>query len=251
MPADAGCDTSVKPLANREPHEPALEKGRIDVVPEYAATLADFLNTEVNGADSEPVDSSDVTATVAALTAPTGPRGLKVLRAGQAVDRNSFAVDKDCAEHHHRKALFDLGAAKLKIKLAGGDECPDRPFCAPGLKKTSASTARQSTPRASPPSSPSRPSRTAPTGWSSPRTEAALDPFGPVLLAGGKHQQNAGAVPPVAKTKDAGEPGVATTLDKLTRVLATADLTELGKKAGAERQKPADVVAEYPDSKGL
>lgn len=113
-------------LGNRELYEPALENGRIDVVPEYAATLAEFLNTKANGANAEPVASSDATATAAALTALARTRGLKVLPPGKAVDQNAFAVSKDFADRHRLTTLSGLGAAKLKIKLAAGDECPDQ-----------------------------------------------------------------------------------------------------------------------------
>ena len=51
--ADAGYRTRVQTLDNRELYEPALEKGQIDVVPEYAATLAEFLNAKKNGAEGE------------------------------------------------------------------------------------------------------------------------------------------------------------------------------------------------------
>ena len=64
----AGYQTSIKTVSNRELYEPALEKGQIDVVPEYAATLAEFLNHKVNGANAKPVASSDLQSTVAALT---------------------------------------------------------------------------------------------------------------------------------------------------------------------------------------
>lgn len=48
----AGYSTEVISVTEREIYEPALETGRIDVVPEYAATFADWLNTEKNGADA-------------------------------------------------------------------------------------------------------------------------------------------------------------------------------------------------------
>ena len=35
-------------IGNRELYEPALEKGDISVVPEYAATLATFINGKVD-----------------------------------------------------------------------------------------------------------------------------------------------------------------------------------------------------------
>ena len=38
----------------REIYIQSLESGEIDVVPDYAATTAEFLNHEANGADAEP-----------------------------------------------------------------------------------------------------------------------------------------------------------------------------------------------------
>ena len=51
--ADAGYSTSVTTVKNRELYEPALEKGEIDVVREYAATLTEFLNAKANGANAK------------------------------------------------------------------------------------------------------------------------------------------------------------------------------------------------------
>ncbi len=50
----AGYRTSVLTVANRELYEPALESGQIDVVPEYAATFADWLNTRTMGRTPRP-----------------------------------------------------------------------------------------------------------------------------------------------------------------------------------------------------
>lgn len=130
---DAGYSTSVTTVKNRELYEPALEKGEIDVVPEYAATLTEFLNAKVNGdkAKDKPLASSDAAATVAELTKLAAPRGLKVLPSGAAVDQNAFAVTKEFATKNNLKTLSDLGKSKLKVKVAAGDECTVRPFCAP------------------------------------------------------------------------------------------------------------------------
>ena len=108
-------------MDNRELYEPALEKGQIDVVPEYAATLAEFLNAKKNGPKArEPVASSDVDATVTALKKLAAPRGLKVLPPGEAVDQNAFAVSKEFAEKHNLKTLSDLGKSKHEGQARGG-----------------------------------------------------------------------------------------------------------------------------------
>ena len=61
----AGFQASVKNVGNRELYEPALEKGEIQVVPEYVGTLTEFINKAENGADAEPLASGDLDATVA------------------------------------------------------------------------------------------------------------------------------------------------------------------------------------------
>lgn len=69
----AGYSTEVISVTEREIYEPALETGRIDVVPEYAATFADWLNTKKNGADATPVGSPDRDTTIKALRALVAP----------------------------------------------------------------------------------------------------------------------------------------------------------------------------------
>src|SRR5690349_14945177 len=46
----AGYEVDYKAVDNREIYAPALSKGDIDVVPEYAATMAEYLNAKANGA---------------------------------------------------------------------------------------------------------------------------------------------------------------------------------------------------------
>ncbi|WP_030199706.1 ABC transporter substrate-binding protein [Streptomyces sp. NRRL S-87] len=251
----AGYGTSVKTVSNRELYEPALEKGEIDVVPEYAATLAEFLNAKANGPDApqkKPVASADVAATVAGLEKLAAPLGLKVLPAGAAVDQNAFAVSKEFAAENKLKTLSDLGAAKLKVKVAAGDECAVRPFCAVGLKEKYGIDV----------------SGIDPKGVGTPQakqavkdgvdqlvltttTDATLEAFGLVLLEDDKKLQNADNVLPVVNAKDAGSAEIAAALAKLTKVLSTADLAELNRKVDGERAKPGDVAKAYLTEKGL
>jgi osmoprotectant transport system substrate-binding protein len=250
--ADAGYHTKVQTLENRELYEPALEKGQIDIVPEYAATLAEFFNTKANGPKAKPVASSDATATVTALTKLATPRGLKVLDVGKAVDQNAFAVNKDFAKQHKLKTLSDLGASHLKIKLAAGDECPDRPFCSPGLKSTYGIDITGIDPKGV---GTAQSKQAVKDGTDqlvlTTTTDATLDQFNLVLLTDDKHLQNADNLLPVVNAKDAGDPAIAAALNKLTATLTTADLTDLNQKVDAEREKPADVAADYLKSKGL
>ncbi|MEU6986998.1 ABC transporter substrate-binding protein [Streptomyces sp. NPDC046324] len=252
---DAGYSATVTTVKNRELYEPSLEKGEIDVVPEYAATIAEFLNAKVNGPkapEEKPVASGDAAATVEALKKLAEPRGLKVLAVGEAVDQNAFAVSKEFAEKNKLKTLSDLGAAKLKVKIAAGDECEIRPFCAPGLKKTYGIDVTGIDPKGvGTPQSKQAVKDGVDQLVLTTTTDATIESFGLVFLDDDKKLQNADNVLPVVNAKDAGSPEIAAALDKITKVLTTADLAELNRKVDAERAKPEDVAKAYLESKGL
>ncbi|NGO82281.1 ABC transporter substrate-binding protein [Streptomyces sp. 196(2019)] len=250
---DAGYSTSVTTVKNRELYEPSLEKGEIDVVPEYAATITEFLNAKVNGADkaqNNPLASPDTAATVAALEKLAGPLGLKVLPAGKAVDQNAFAVSEEFAAKHNLKTLSDLGKSKLKVKIAAGDECEVRPFCAPGLKKTYGIDVTGIDPKGVGTPQSKQAVRDGKVELVlTTTTDAVLD--GLVFLEDDKKLQNADNVLPLLNAEDAGAPEIAAALQKLTDALTTEDLAELNRKVDAERAKPADVAKQYLESKGL
>ncbi|MER5970664.1 ABC transporter substrate-binding protein [Streptomyces sp. NPDC002055] len=249
---DAGYHASVTTLKNRELYEPALEKGDIDVVPEYAATLAEFLNAKENGPKAKPIASSDADRTVAALKKVAAERGLKVLPHGAATDQNAFAVAAEFARKHHLKTLSDLGKSKLEVKLAAGDECDERPFCRPGLEKTYGIDITGVDPKGvSSPASKQAVKDGTHQMMLTTTTDATLDDFGLMLLKDDKRLQNAENVLPVVNAEQAGGKGIEAALGKLTRTLTTADLIELNRKVDAERQKPKDVAAEYLERKGL
>ena len=133
----AGFDASVKTVGNRELYEPALEKGELDVVPEYAGTLTEFINKAENGATAEPVASGDLDATVEALTGLGEQVGLVFGEPSEAADQNAFAVTTAFADEYGVETLSDLAeACGGGLVLGGPPECPERPFCQPGLEET-------------------------------------------------------------------------------------------------------------------
>ncbi|WP_190083973.1 ABC transporter substrate-binding protein [Streptomyces longisporoflavus] len=249
---DAGYDAEVKTVQNREVYEPELKKGAIDVTPEYAATLAEFLNLGKNGPKAEPVASNDVDDTVAALKKLAEPQGLKVLEVGEAVDQNAFAVSKEYAKEHKLKTLSDLGKSGEKVKIAASDECESRPFCAPGLKKTYGIDVAGIDPKGV---GTTQSKQAVKNGTDqvvlTTTTDATLDSFGLVALEDDKKLQNADNILPVVNAKDAGGKEIADALGKLTKALTTEDLAELDRKVDVERQKEADVAREYLESKGM
>ncbi|MFH8797526.1 ABC transporter substrate-binding protein [Streptomyces sp. NPDC017941] len=248
----AGHGTEILTVANRELYEPALESGQIDVVPEYAATFADWLNAKANGADAKPVGSPDLAATMKALRDLAAPRGLTVLDAGRAVDQNAFAVAASYAREHRLKTLSDLGRSGLRVRLAAGDECVQRPYCEPGLKKvygidvTGVDPKGVGTTQAKKAVQSGRDQMVLTT-----TTDATLDEFGLVLLADDKHLQNADHIVPVVNRSRAGGKGVARALSRLNTVLTTEDLADLNRQVDSWRRLPKDVARTYLQDKGL
>lgn len=249
---DAGYGTKILSVTNRELYEPALERGQIDVVAEYAATFADWLNAKANGADAPTVGSPDLDATMKALRGLAAPRGLTVLDAGRAVDQNAFAVTAEFAAEHRLRTLSDLGATGLPIRLAAGDECVRRPYCAPGLREVYGIDITAVDPKGVG----TTPAKQAVQNGQdqlvlTTTTDATLDEFGLVLLADDKHLQNADHVVPVVNRARAGGERVTGALSRLNTVLTTADLARLNEQVDSWRRLPEDVARNYLVAKGL
>lgn len=132
----AGYDATVQTIGNRELYAPALQEGQIQVVPEYAATMADFLNGVVNGADAEPVSSPDLDETVGALTDLGTEAGIVFGTPSAAQDQNAFAVTQEFSDTYEVTTLTELAekCSGEETVLGGPPECPQRPKCQAGLE---------------------------------------------------------------------------------------------------------------------
>jgi osmoprotectant transport system substrate-binding protein len=114
-------------IGSREIVLPALEKGDIDLYPEYVGTLLTFLKG---------TPTSDVDKTVADLQAQLEPKNLKLLEPAEAQDKNGFAVTKATATKLGLKKLSDLKGKSQDLVFGAGPECDQRPLCLVGLKDT-------------------------------------------------------------------------------------------------------------------
>ena len=131
----AGFDASVREVGSRELYLKALEGGtEIQAFPEYLATATEFLDAD----EAKQVASGDVDATLAALQPLAQAAGLAFGEPSEAVDQNAFAVTTAFAEKVGVKTLSELADACSdgSLVLGGPAECPERPFCQPGLEDT-------------------------------------------------------------------------------------------------------------------
>ena len=245
----AGYTASIKVVQNREVYEPALEKGDIDVVPDYAATMTEFLNVKKNGPTAKTVATNDKDETVTALNELGEPLGIKALTAAEAVDQNAFAATKEAAAEKGSK-LSDWDGES--VKLAATEECPDRPFCQPGLEKTYGIKVTEVLPLGFGTAQVKEAvtSGKADLGLTG-TTDATLADLGLVIIEDDKGLQLADNLVPVVGKDFADDADLADALNALADQLTTDDLASLNKKVDGERQKAADVAKEFLTSKGL
>lgn len=249
---DAGYTVDVKSVGQREVYAPALESGEIDVVPEYAATMAEYLNREANGPEAEPIATSDAQETVEAMRPLAEAKGLTVLEPSPALDANGFYVTQEFADQNGLATLSDLGELGQPVTLAAGDVCTERPFCAIGLTETygiqvagvtgdefGSATGKQKVIDGQ--------AQLGLTGT----TDGTLEGLGLVILEDDKKLQAADNLVPIVNTEQAGDPEIAEVLNALSEVLTTDDLSTMNGKVDGERQQPVDVAREYLAEKGL
>jgi osmoprotectant transport system substrate-binding protein len=232
----------VVQLGSREVVAPALEQGKVDMVPEYLGSALNFLN------DRDRVATADPRQTHARLEQAFAPRGVSVLAFAPAVDRNGFVVSGDLARRHHLERISDLAPLARQLVIGGPPECPQRPLCLKGLQEVyRLSFARFE----------SMPSRTV--------TAAALetgeidvgmiDTTDPNLLRPGadlvqladdRHLQPADNVVPVLRREllDAYGPRLVSLVNTVSARLTTVELTRLNLQV-SDGRLPADAAAAW------
>ncbi|MGH9047124.1 MAG: glycine betaine ABC transporter substrate-binding protein, partial [Acidimicrobiales bacterium] len=127
----AGYPVTVEPaLGTRAIVVPAIEKGQIDLEPDYAASLLAYLH------GGNPQRAGDrITTAIPADRKALASHGVTVLAASKALDTNVFAVTKATAKKDHLTTLSSLKPYASKMTLGGPPECPSFAGCEPGLKK--------------------------------------------------------------------------------------------------------------------
>jgi osmoprotectant transport system substrate-binding protein len=125
----SGYPVEVVPrLGPREIVEPALEQGRVDLVPGYLGTGLNFLH------EQKRVATADPQPTHALLEQALAARGLRALDYAPAQDRNGFVVTGKMAKRHELERISDLRPIAGQLTFGGPPECPGRPLCLKGLQ---------------------------------------------------------------------------------------------------------------------
>jgi osmoprotectant transport system substrate-binding protein len=116
-------------LGSRELVDPALLKGLIQVVPEYAGSALQFLSL-----GRQPATAS-VSSTSRTLASMASGLGLVAARPAAAQDNNAIVVTAATAARYGLRSIGDLAQVAPRLVFGGPPECPGRAYCLPGLKQ--------------------------------------------------------------------------------------------------------------------
>ena len=117
-------------LGPREFVQPALARGLVEFVPEYAGTALRFVRL---GASDPPGGAA---ATSAALARALRDRRLVALDPAPAQDANAVVVTRSLANRYTLDEISDLATVAPRLRFGGPPGCPDRPYCLAGLEST-------------------------------------------------------------------------------------------------------------------
>ena len=232
-------------LGNRELIYTALEQGQVDIVPEYVGTALEFLNKGAGEA------TGDADATASKLRERFAEQGVSVLDVSPAADQNAFAVTKATADQYSLKTLSDLAKVAKDLTLGGPPECPERPFCIPGLKETYGIEFADF--------------RSLDAGG--PKTKEALEAgdidvglvFSSdgavvaknfVVLEDDKGLQTADNIVPIVRT-DVLDDTIESLLNEISAALTTETLQDLNKRADIDKEDPDALAEEWLRDNGF
>lgn len=250
---DAGYQVQTKLVTTRDVYLPELSKGNVDIVPDYLAGITDYLNTEKNGPDAEPVSSNDPEETLAALEPLAEAKGISILPPSDATDQNAFFVSQEFADQHDLSTLSDLAALGQPIKLGAPPDCEGRSDCEGGLTKVYGMEITEIVPLdfASAQVKDAVKSGEVQLGETG-TTDGTLEDLGLVLLEDDKGIQPAQNLTPAVNADFlAANPDLEDTFNKLSDALTTEDLAKMNVQVDLQRKKPADVAQQFLEDKGL
>ena len=231
-------------IGSRETYFPALQRGEIDLVPDYTGNLLQFLDPQATATASDQVYQQLGTK----LPAP-----LQLLPQSPAEDKDAVVVTRAFATQNNLRSIDDLTRLCPTISFGGPPEFQQRAYGIPGLQRLYGCTFKEF--------------RSLDAGG--PLTVAALrdgtvqaadlfttDASIPendfVVLADPRSNFAAQNVVPVINSAKTSDPRVANVLDQVSARMDTTALTQLNARlAGPDRPDPAQVARDWLSSAGI
>ncbi len=221
-------------IGPRELVEPALERGLVELVPEYAGSALTFIGGSA---------ASDEEVTHQQLVVALSTRGLTALSPAPAQDRNAFAVLASTADELGVHTLSDLVPHAGEIAFGGPTECEQRDLCLRGLAEVYGLHFKEFVPLGCgwPPHHPGAPGRHDRRGpavheRSSDRRRRSGRAGGRSRDAAGRERHARGVT---VHPSSGSVPGSRTRLNSVSALLRTSDLRQMNAALAAGRSPSA------------
>jgi osmoprotectant transport system substrate-binding protein len=231
-------------LRSRETSQNALEAGAIDVKPEYLSSLLLFLDPNAEAS----ADGPDVARKAAELLRS---EGLTLLTPSAAQDTNQFVANAETAQRFDLTTMSSLAPVAGELTFGGSPECPQRPFCLPGLHEVYGVLFDDFTPLdvGGPLTVDALKRDTVQIGLLF-STDPRIGQNGFVPLVDNRHLQNAENITPVIRSEKLDDE-VRGLLDAVSAQLSTEEMTELVGRVVIDGQGVAAVATAFLSANGL
>jgi osmoprotectant transport system substrate-binding protein len=231
-------------LGAREVVFPALEKGDIDLLPEYNGSVLAFLDPKATQTTSQEVNT--------ALTPLLDAKGLVALEQSPAEDKDGWAVTKETAAKYGLAKISDLKGKAHLLVVGGPPELKTRPAGLPGLKKVYGIEDFKEF-KALDAGGPLTTSALNKGDIDVGRvftTQGAIAQYGWVVLQEDKPLEPAQNIVPIGR-KDAMTDQVKQALDAISAKITTEELIKLNKLVDVDKQDPEKVANDWLTQQGL
>jgi osmoprotectant transport system substrate-binding protein len=231
-------------IGSRETYFPALERGEIDLVPEYTGNALQFLDPQATATASDQVDQQ--------LAAKLPPQ-LTLLQPSAAEDKDAVVVTRAFATQNNLRSIEDITRLCPTIAFGGPPEFQQRPYGVPGLQRNYGCTFREF--RALDAAGPLTVAALRDGTVQAAdlfTTDASIPQNDFVVLADPRSNFAAQNVVPLINRSKTGDPRVTEVLNRISSQLDTAVLTDLNRRlAGPDRPDPATVARDWLASAGI
>ena len=230
-------------IGARQVRQPALEQGQIDLSPEYVGSGLGYYDSAAPTGDG-PTNRE-------ALAKVLKEKGISVFAISPGEDTNAAVVRKDTADQYSLTKMSDLAAVQNDLKWGLPPDCDANPLCKGALEAygiTYPPAQRESLAACDAPIATALKDGGVDFAWLC-STQPAIAQFGFVALEDDKDTQPAENMTAIVRDDYLAKVGDAKAfqalLDKVTALLTTETLTELGVQVAVDQKSEADVAKAF------
>jgi osmoprotectant transport system substrate-binding protein len=230
-------------IGARQVRQPALEQGQIDLSPEYVGSGLGYYDKAAPTGDG-PTNRE-------ALAKVLKDKGISVFAISPGEDTNAAVVRKDTADQYSLTKMSDLAAVQDDLKWGLPPDCDANPLCKDALEAygiTYPPAQREALAACDAPIAEALEGKGVDFAWLC-STQPAIAQFGFVALEDDKNTQPAENMTAIVRDDYLAKVGDAKAfpalLDKVSALLTTETLTNLGVKVVVDKESEADVAKAF------